>query len=133
MIVEAAALDEKRDVAGAQLLKIFENVTHYLGEFEIKEKGWEWDEENPAVMWWTLEKKQLPAMMIHEGPPENALFHKEAFAEKYPKAFVKNHRLYARVKRPWTMPQEILDILKTEDYVKERCKHFVVKWVRTNE
>ncbi|MFQ5621534.1 MAG: hypothetical protein ACE5FT_06865, partial [Candidatus Nanoarchaeia archaeon] len=133
IILEIDSKKARRDVAGSKLLQLFDYVGRHIEEFDLKEKGWEWTEGQVATMWWSCQKKQLPLMTIKEGPPENALHHKDAFLDKYPKAFVKNHRFYARIRRDWTLPREILDILKKDEYVKERCDKFTVKLVRTNE
>ncbi len=120
--VSVRTLADKEDVAGTKFVRAFEHVRDELQEFGVKDSGWLWDRHEKGAWWFVLVKKQLPAVMDWKGPP---LKIKEAvgnFRQKYKRTFVKQGRIWAKVKRDERMPEQILKRVVKGDFVKSRVK-----------
>jgi len=114
----------KIDVIGSKLLKVFEHMAKQLefNDFVIVEKGWDWDRETTARLWYILKKDKLDSDKIQMGPHQNQEKNAERFKKKHPKAYVKNKRLYAKVKREFTDVKTLFKTLLKSEYVKTRVR-----------
>jgi tRNA nucleotidyltransferase (CCA-adding enzyme) len=114
----------KEDIAGAKLVKVFEYITARLlkNDFKIIEKGWHWDKELDAMIYFICDKKVLPKTKIHEGPVLKQKFHVKRFKAKHKNTFTKGKRIFAKVKREFTKPEDLIKKLIKEPYVKEKVK-----------
>ncbi|MEM2933176.1 MAG: hypothetical protein QW622_03160, partial [Candidatus Pacearchaeota archaeon] len=101
IILKALSFKNKIDVAGAKLKKLYEFLYFLMkkngfkvlrGEFDFNEKTLE------ATFYFIL--KEPPKEYVVKGPPltvEEKYI--KAFKKRWPKAFVKNNRLFAKAKR----------------------------------
>jgi len=98
------------DVEGTKILKAFERISRQLEQhdFKIIDNGWHWDKKSPATLYFAFDKKPLSSERILEGPPIKVKQHAVIFRKKHKKTFVKARRLYAKVKREFRNPQELL-------------------------
>lgn len=113
---------DKKDIAGAKLLKQFEHISQELksNDFEISKKGWQWEDTNhKALFWFYMQPKTLSETKRHWGPPmtsEKARL--DGFTKKYKKK-VKNEngKLYVILERKYRKPEELIrSIIKTTDF-----------------
>jgi tRNA nucleotidyltransferase (CCA-adding enzyme) len=123
VLAEAKPLDGKEDVVGARLGLAFEFLRARLGQkgFTLKDAGWEWDKKKPAVFWFLCKDARLPEKMSWEGPPIAMQTHAAAFRKKYRTVTVRNGKLWAVIKRPYTTPETLLKDLLKDDYVRTRA------------
>jgi tRNA nucleotidyltransferase (CCA-adding enzyme) len=106
----------KQDVIGAKMLKLFDYIAMKIEEndFKIAKKDWSFEE---GIFYYTLKSKKLPDSKIIQGPPLKLEEHAKKFKKKY-KTFIKNKKLYAKIKRKYVgIDNLIKDILK-EKHVK---------------
>tara|TARA_B100000315_G_C14592561_1_gene596712 strand:+ start:2633 stop:3853 length:1221 start_codon:yes stop_codon:yes gene_type:complete len=121
LIVYCESLSGKMDVVGSKLLKVFEMLNKRLGDFGPK-GDWHWDQKNKAYLWFSFKSKKLSNEMVFNGPPIELDKHVKIFKKKYKNAFVKNGRVFAKIKRKYTIPDElVLEVIK-DNYVKEKVK-----------
>ena len=112
------------DVEGTKILKVFEKISRQLerNEFKIVDNAWHWDKKNPAILYFALDKKLLPAEKVLEGPPVKVKMHAEIFKKKHKKTFVKTKRLYAKVRREFRNPQEFVKKLLKDKQITGKIK-----------
>ena len=136
VLVEAVPVRGKEDVAGAKLVKAYQHILQQLEKngFELAMSGWEWDKHKPsiALMWYATEKGE-PKAEIREGPPLSNIQHAERFSDEHSskagrELFEKSGRLYARIRRKYKQPQQLISALAAGDaYLKDKAKHYTVK------
>ncbi|MBU2637841.1 MAG: nucleotidyltransferase domain-containing protein [Nanoarchaeota archaeon] len=124
VLIEAKALDGKRDIVGAKLLKCFEFFKKLLAkhEFKLIESGWEW--EKNALFWFIVPKERLSEKRKHFGPPmaENERLENFKLAWEGNKVLEEDGRAYVVVKRKHRDAKSLLKALLKDEYVKERVK-----------
>jgi len=113
-------LKGKEDVVGTKLLKVFQFLQKELEPFSIKESYWKWEEE--AVLYFALNKKELPAIEIRPGPPIKLTEHVKVFKQRHFDNYVENGRIFARVKVPHPKVEDFVKNCLQDEYVKERIK-----------
>jgi tRNA nucleotidyltransferase (CCA-adding enzyme) len=114
----------KSDISGSKIVKILEYFRKQLPmhHFKLTDSNWNWPEADNAIMWFAVDKKDLPKSEEWMGPPLASKKNVGQFKKKYKKTFVKNSRLYATIVRKYTKPEELIKDLIKEDYVKEKVK-----------
>ncbi|MBD3248592.1 CCA tRNA nucleotidyltransferase [Candidatus Woesearchaeota archaeon] len=121
--VEASPLKGKKDVVGSKLVKVLEHIKRKMKKagFEIIDTVWEWD--GKAVFYIVLKDEKLREFEIKEGPPAKIKKHADKFKKIYEgKTFVKDGKLYAKVKRKYRKAESFLRNVLRDGYVKERVK-----------
>ena len=84
-------------------------------------------------MLWYIVGKGEPKPEIRYGPPANSKEHAERFRKEHSgksgrKLFEKKGRLYARIERTYTQPQQLICAMVAEDaYLKDKALHYTVK------
>ncbi len=116
-------LKDKKDVAGAKLLKAFEYVKQELERlgFKIITAGWQYGAD--AFFYFVVDKKPLTATMLRQGPPlklEEAALH---FKKRHKKIKTKDGRLYAEVPRQFTHVEDALKMLLSSENVIDRVQN----------
>lgn len=98
------------DIAGSKSKKFFEFFCKMLEkEFKIKLKEFEYNEEkNIAYFYFVIKKKRDE---IIRGPPANNLHNLTRFKKAHPKAFIKNHFAYAKIKHSLNL-EKFLEMFK---------------------
>ncbi|MEM3154249.1 MAG: nucleotidyltransferase domain-containing protein [Candidatus Woesearchaeota archaeon] len=122
ILVKVKTLDEKEDVAGTKFVRAFEHVRAQLADFNVKDAGWVWDRRENGVWWFVLGKKQLPAIIDWPGPPLKFSEAVKKFKKIHKKTFAKKGRVWAKVKREETTPEQVLKRVLNSDFVKQRVK-----------
>src|SRR3989338_3235575 len=124
MILEVNPKTGKVDVVGSKLLKSLEFLNKKLAEWDFKiiECGWEWNKKDKALFYFILDKAVLPPKKIHIGPPIKAKNHVESFKKKYKETFISKGRVYARIKREFRKPKELIIKLISDPYLKEKAE-----------
>jgi len=113
-------LKGKEDVVGTKLLKVFQFLQKELEPFSIKESHWEWEEE--AVLYFALNKKELPTIEIRSGPPIKLTEHVKVFKQRHSDNYMENSRIFARVKVPHPKVEDFVKNSLQDKYVKKRIK-----------
>jgi tRNA nucleotidyltransferase (CCA-adding enzyme) len=128
IIADVKALKGKEDIVGAKLLKSFEYLKRNLikNEFKLINSGWAWNKKAKAIFWFILDKKILPETVIRAGPPLSNKKHAANFKKKHKKTFTKGKKLYAKVKRGYRKPKDLIKYLIKGNYIKERTKNVAV-------
>ncbi len=116
----AKAPKGREDVVGTKLLHVFEYLKRYLEDFTIVASGWKWDKASQAEFWYVVKERSLPATMVHPGPPLEFTKSVAAFKKTHKKTFVKNKRIMAEVRRPFTSPEQALVTAAKDEYVAQR-------------
>ena len=124
IIIKAAPLRGKVDVAGGKLLKIYELLKEEIQkhDFKIIKTGWEWDKKNDAFMYFLFSRKPLPKTIQLKGPPLKIKQHLENFKKIHKKTLIKNNKIFAIEKREYTIPEDLLKDSTKNQFAKERSK-----------
>ena len=111
----------KEDVVGAKLLKVFEHICDKAEGFgfSIIKKGWEWNKDKKANMWFVFKSKLSPEHEV-SGPPTSAEAHVKNFHAAHKRCVEKRGRLVAIEKREFTEPLSFVKWLTSQEYLKER-------------
>jgi len=112
----------KEDVVGAKLLKSFNYIVKQLKkhEFELITEGWAWDKKKKATFYFILPKTILDKTIIRTGPPTDKKEFVKVFKKKYKNTFTKNKKLYAKDKRSYRTPEELIKDLIKDKYITEK-------------
>ena len=129
--INLTPLEGKTDVVGSKLLKIYEFLTQNLqkNNFKIIKSGWEWNKKENAVFYFLFDKKLLPKNIEIEGPPLAIKQHVERFKKAHKKTFAKSGKIYAKIQRKYTSPEDLLKIIINDEFVKERAKTTKLKLI----
>lgn len=122
IIINVKTVDEKEDVAGTKFVRAFEFVKRNLADFVVKESGWIWDKKNKGIWWFVLKEKQLSPLIDWMGPPLKIKNAVQKFKNIYKKTFVKKGRVFTKIPRKERTPQQVLDRVLKDDFVKSRVK-----------
>ncbi|MDP1693980.1 MAG: CCA tRNA nucleotidyltransferase [Candidatus Woesearchaeota archaeon] len=119
-------LPEKKDVAGAKMLKAFDFTKQTLerAEFKLYKSGWQY--AAPSFFYFVVDKKPLSPTLLRQGPP---LTHPEGvlhFKKQHKKILTKKGRLYAEVPREFTHVQDCLKSVLASENVVNRVKNVSV-------
>ncbi len=127
--LEVSAFHGKEDVVGCKLLKAFEYIADKLraNDFAVVKKDWSWDREKKAFFYYVLDKTALKKTaaskyIIIKGPPMNLKEHAERFRKKHKETFVKKNILFAKTRRKFLKPEELIKDLKQDKYLREKVK-----------
>lgn len=129
IIIKTAVKDGKRDVIGSKILKAFDHIRKKLvnNDFKLYNSGWEWDEKNPAVLYFVADKEELSKEKIRKGPILKAKWFVKDFKKKHKKTFIKGNRIYAYVKRDIRNAEDFAKCIKKDAYIKDKVKKFDCK------
>ncbi len=124
ILLDIIALSGKEDIVGSKLLKALKWIVKKLkqNDFKVVNYGWEWDKKKKALFWIITNKRELPKYKEIIGPPLTAPKHFIAnFKKKYKKTFTRNGRLWAKTKRTFTKPENLVkNLIKTDKYIKAK-------------
>lgn len=124
LILKAVPNEGRRDIIGAQLLKIFEFIKYRVNKkFGIIKSNWEWDEKDNAIFYYKTKVNLLPEQKLHYGPPLTARkIHIESFKKKYKKYKIKNKKLSIILPVKYRKINDFVKNLLKERYIKEKIK-----------
>ncbi len=106
----------KKDVVGAKLLKVFNHLHKALTPFTVLDANWEFADE--TILYFLLEKNELPSTSIQQGPPLKMAEAVEKFKAKHPKTFQEDEHIKAEISAQYP---------KLEDYLKNELQHPYIK------
>ncbi len=118
--LETLPLSGKRDVIGTKLLKAFQFLELHLNAFEIKKSGWDWNR-----CYFFLGKRELPKITIRPGPPLKLKQFVNDFKKKNKDHFIKDDKIYAKIKVQHPKLEDNLTQLLKDKYVQERIKRII--------
>jgi len=120
--VKVIPLEGKGDVVGVKLLKAFEFLEKEFKPFGVKKSDWDWDREKKAVFYYILEKDKLPDYDLRKGPPLKLEDFVKDFKKKNKDTFVKEGKLYAKIKVEYPLLKDFVNDLIKQKYFKEKVK-----------
>ncbi len=115
--ITVAPFSGKEDVVGTKILKVFTFLQEKLKKFVVKKSGWDWD-----IMYFLVEKKELPKEELMQGPPMGMKEHVQRFRKKHKNAFEEKGRLLARVPVKYPKLENYVAWLVKEKYLKRYVK-----------
>lgn len=121
IIFECATPVGKKDVVGAKIKKIFENLRKDFTreDFEILDCGWEMNSK--SYFWFYFPKKDLDKVKIHFGPPKSAPEeHIKKFKQKWKSAKLMENKWTVELKRKFIKPEDLAKLL---------AKKYKLKWI----
>ncbi len=123
-ILTLKAQDGKRDVVGSKILKAFRFMKSNLKDrgFKLKDSGWDWNEKYRVLFWFVFEKTKLPETQIVEGPPLEKEDHVKNFKEKYKNTYIKENKVFAKVKIEKRTADENIKGISKQDYFSEKIR-----------
>jgi len=124
VLLDIKAFDGKEDVVGSKLLKAFNYINKNLvsNGFTVYDKGWKWDKKEKALFWFILRHEILPESFKRIGPPIRNKENVKRFMKKHRKTFTQGRIIYAMIKREFRKPENLINFLKKDKYLKERAK-----------
>jgi tRNA nucleotidyltransferase (CCA-adding enzyme) len=117
-LVKATTDKPEGDVAGSKLLKFYNHLTKEISRFFIiKNKGFEYDNDQSARYFFVGEKKRE---IIYSGPYKDDEINSVKFLGEHRQTYEKDKRLYAKEKVEFSL-KEFLEIwkVKNEKIIKE--------------
>ncbi|MBL7050731.1 nucleotidyltransferase domain-containing protein [Candidatus Woesearchaeota archaeon] len=129
VLFDVTALDGKEDVVGAKLLKVFEHigVAFRKHEFTLIGDGWEWDKSKKALFWYILKKEVLSDEYEWSGPPLSEESRVENFKKKYANTYVREGKIYTKLKRKFKRPTELVKKIVECEYINEKVGGIKIK------
>lgn len=124
IIIKVLPFSGKRDVIGTKLLKSFQFLEKSIKvhNFEIVKSDWEWDKKDDAIFYFIVKNRMLPETYEWLGPPVKAKNHVKIFKKKYKNTFIKNGRVYAKVKTQYRDAFKFMIHILADDYLKDKVK-----------
>ncbi len=130
IIMKALPTHGKLDTIGTKIFKSFEFMKEELerNEFHTEESGWDWEEEQekPALLWLVIKEKKLSAITEQQGPPLKLQQDVKAFRAKHKDTFFKGERLYAKIKRKYQKPEELIKAILKDKRIKEKARKWTI-------
>lgn len=110
IILRAAPLKRKEDVAGAKMLKAFKHIGKKLAEngFGVVKSGLVWGKKNNALFYYALKEVKLSKTVEIPGPPLKIRHHVLLFKKAHKKILIKNKRIFALEKRKFTNAEDLV-------------------------
>jgi len=127
VILKAAPLKKKTDVAGAKMLKAFHYMENELIRhgFRILESDMLWHASD-SLFYYALQNNKLPEMAEIIGPPVKNEKHALAFKKKHKKTFVRGKRLFAAEKRKFADAKILIKELTKTSNVGDNLKSIIL-------
>jgi tRNA nucleotidyltransferase (CCA-adding enzyme) len=122
IFLEIDPVEQKKDVAGTKVLHIYLYLKKNLANHEFKIIDADWFFSTPSLIWFEVQKEKLSESVEWEGPPVKAKNYYNAFIKKHQGTYIKNNRVYAKLKREYLVPKRLIDVLMRTTYVRDRCK-----------
>lgn len=120
ILIHASPLDDKIDVAGCKLLKVFNFIARELTRAGFKIKQKEWDLDGKAVLAFELDSLTLLPETVITGPPIDMKEHVLAFKKKYKSTKVVDGKITAKIKRKYVDATKLVSDLIKSPYVQEK-------------
>ena len=94
ILLEAMTDRQEGDIAGSKLLKFYNHLAEELsGYFEVKEKGFQYNDKNLARFAFAVRNKKE---ILQQGPKTDDKENLKRFKARHKKTFIKSGRIYAK-------------------------------------
>lgn len=129
LILQVVPAKNKTDVMGSAILHKFELLKDALiqHKFTVRRNSWLWD-GTCALLWYFIDKKVPSPFESRTGPLVSDKTNSARFKKKHKKTFVKNRRLFAKVKRKFLQPKELVKFVLAQDNFKRKIKSVKAEW-----
>ena len=129
LIVELVPELNKRDVMGAALANKYNLLRNKMQEngFKVVKSSWDWD-EHKGFAWFFINKKFPPSTEIRKGPVASDKFNSSRFKKEHKATFTKQSRLYAKVRRKFLTPRELVKFILKQNNFRKKMKNIQAKW-----
>ena len=94
-------------------------------DFKVLGHGFEWEKE--SFFYFIIQKEKLSNFIEREGPPLENKVHVKNFKNKHKETFIKNKRIYAKIKRHYTKAEYLIKDLTKEDYLQDKLEGVKIK------
>ncbi|MGV8151240.1 MAG: CCA tRNA nucleotidyltransferase [Candidatus Woesearchaeota archaeon] len=118
-----------KDIMGTKVLKIFEDIKKQceLEGFKIADSNWSFDSKKmTGIIILGFEEKNISEYIERIGPPISVKADFEKFKNKHDKTYIRGNKIYAKVKRKYTLPEKFVKDLIEKQYIKERAKNITI-------
>lgn len=123
LYIKFKPLNGKEDVVGSKFVKAINFIIKELSNFIPKESNWNWNKENNKVTFYLLLKKsKLPKFKERIGPPINLKKAVIDFKKKHKVTFIKNERIYAKIKIKYQNLEDTIKHILENKYFFEKIK-----------
>lgn len=124
--ISVVPLSDKKDIAGAQHVKVLEYVLEQakLHEFNVVGSGWTWNSDMSGNLFVRVANDELSSTTTVRGPPVDLAHAVKAFKSIHRKIVEKDGKLWATVQRKFSRLGSLLDSLQKHELVTIRCKSF---------
>ncbi len=129
-MVRLTPLAGKGDIIGCKLVKCYHHILQRLQEYEfdVIDAQWEWIDD--ALLYFTVDGKELDEERVVSGPPAKRKSFADDFRKKHKDVFEKKEILYAREKRAYRTPDALFASLARDNYIKERAKKISIEKIK---
>jgi len=109
IFITATPIDDKEDIAGAKLRRAMETIAkHIKKQLTVTSSEWWWDTKGDALFVYRCTSLNLPTHLMLQGPPVEMKDHVKLFKKEHPSAVVKDKRLVAKEKNPFSSLEQFL-------------------------
>jgi len=118
--LEMEALEGKRDVVGAKLLKVFKHLRKDFKKYSLADSGWEWSPGEKAKLYYLMKIKERPSVEVRTGPPLKFKEHVKEFKKRNKQSYQENDQIMAKVKVVHPKLKDFTKNVIKHNYVKEK-------------
>jgi tRNA nucleotidyltransferase (CCA-adding enzyme) len=129
ILIKVKTLEGSKDIVGTKVFKVYEDLIKQssLNDFPVLDSAWHFDhEKRSAIILYVFDKERLSDTVEHSGPPLSAKADVEKFRNKHDMTKVKGNRIYATIKRKYTLPEKLLRELFEEKYIFDRVSEISI-------
>jgi tRNA nucleotidyltransferase (CCA-adding enzyme) len=126
-VLEVVPKPGKVDVVGCKLVKILEHINKEIkrNDFKLLFADWEWKKK--ANFYFIIKKEKLGEKKVLRGPPAKLKGYVKEFRKRHKETFVEKGYVFAKEKREFRMPGELMKKAIKDKYIKEKVKNIMKK------
>lgn len=121
-VFEVIPLRGKEDVIGCKLFKAFNHIKKKVkkNEFRLLFSDWEWNRK--AGFYYIIKNEKLSDKKIVRGPPKRIKYYSCQFKKKHKEVYEDSKYLFAKERREFLKPYDLMKAMKRDKYIKEKVK-----------
>ncbi len=122
IIIDITAKTGKPDVVGSKLLKAVDYIGQKLadGGFLIHDLDWVWNKKRSAWTYIITDHGRIASDYTRPGPPLSEKEHVAEFRKKNRNTFIAGNRIFATIRRKYTLPEQLLRVAIKDAYLKDK-------------
>ena len=130
LLIEIKPKPGKPDVIGASTLKKYEFLKSQFEEngFKLEKSSWFREEGKNGVLWFLIRKPHPPKYEVRAGPRTKDKTHSKRFKAKHGRTVVRKGRLYARVRRRFATPKDLVNHFLDQKSFKQKTNQIKAEW-----